>query len=266
MTSPGGEFRFNRVMVGRYWLAIDGEKFQPVRYRLEVDVRTFGVVNVAIPLRPLVTTNRSPEEETVSVEMLRKPPPRNAVNAYNKALDEQRKGKSKEAVENFQKSIALAPDFFDPHLQLGLHYARSGDKPAAVKLLERAVELNSSTLSGRTALGRLYFETSEYQRAADMLSAAVKLPAAAAEAYFYLGSAYYRLEEMDLAEENLLRVLTLANTVSGAHLQLYNVYMKMRKPVKALAQLDAYLAKFPEAKDRALVEEQAAKLRAALKR
>jgi len=264
--SPNGEFRFNRVMVGRYHIVLEGEKFMPVRHRLEIDVRTFGVVNVAIPLRPLSVTNRAPEEETISVDSLQRKIPRDAVNAYNKALEEQRKGKTKEAVSNFQKSLRIAPDFFEPRLHLGLHYYRAGNNVEAIKELEKAVELNPSTASGAATLGRLYYESEQYQKAVDLLIRIAKLPAATADMHFYLGSAYYKLGTFDLAEENLLRVLTLAPTYSGAHLQLCNVYMRTRRPVKALEQLDLYLERFPNASDHASIQEQAEKIRQIVKR
>ena len=266
MANPNGEFRFNRVMVGRYHIVIEGEKFMPVRHRLEIDVRTFGVVNVNIPLRPLAITSRAPEDETISVDSLQRKIPKDAVNAYQKGLEEQRKGKTKDAVSNFQKSIRLSPDFSGPHLQLGLHYFRSGNSAEAMKELEKAVELNPSTAAGAATLGRLYYESEQYQKAADLLSRTVKLPATSADVPFYLGSAYYKLGSFDLAEENLLRVLAIAPEYGGAHLQLCNVYMRTRRAPKALEQLDLYLERFPNATDRASIQEQAEKIRQIVKR
>jgi Tfp pilus assembly protein PilF len=266
LSSPNGDFRFNRVMIGRYWLVIDGEKFQGVRHRLEIDVRTFGVVNVSILLRPLVVTNRTAEEETVSVDTLRRKLPKDAVKAYDKALEEQRKGKAKEAISGFQKSIRLAPDFFEAHLQLALQYQRAGDSGEAMKSLEKAVELNPATTSGRTMLGRLYYESGQYQKAADVLAPAGKQAGVSADAYFFLGSSYYKLNTLDLAEANLLQTLELSREFGQAHLQLYNVYMKGRRPEKALEQLDAYLEHFPNAADHAAIKEQAGKLRQMIKR
>jgi len=264
--SPNGDFRFNRVMVGRYTMAIEGEKFQPVRQRLEIDVRTFGVVNVFIPLRPLVLSNRPADEETVSVDNLLRKLPKDAVNAYNKALEEERKGKNKEALANFQKSVKIAPEFFQAQLRLGLHYQKNGATADAIKTLEKAIELNPATAAGRTTLGRLYYDAEEYEKAAEVLDAGVKLPGIPEAAHFFLGSAQYKLGEYDTAEQTLLRLIAIAPAYSASYLQLCNVYMKNRKPAKALEQLDAYLEKFPAATDRASIQDQATKIRELLKR
>lgn len=267
-SSPNGDFRFKGVKLGRYWLVIEGEKFQNVRERLEIDVRTFGVVNVTLVLHPRMGVKpSSPAEDVVSVGMLRRKIPKDALKEYEKALEERKKGDGKKAVEHFQKAIKIAPDFYEGHLQLGLYLQKSGSRDEAIRSFEKAIELNPVSVSGRTSLGRLYLDSEQYQKAVDTENEALKIGPAAADAYFVLGTAHYKLNSLALAEENLQRALTMSpETMSGARLQLYNVYMRGRRPLQALEQLDAYLTNFPNASNHAAIQEQADRLRQALRR
>lgn len=267
-SSPNGEFRFKAVKLGRYWLVIEGEKFENVRERLEVDVRTFGVVNVTLVLHPRNGIRASGSgENVVSVDSLRRKAPKDAMKEYEKALDEQRKGDPKKVLDHLQKAIKIFPDFYDAHLQLGSHFQKAGNRPEAIKSFEKAVELDPASIKARNELGQLYLDSQEYEKAAGIEEEALKIGRVTADNFFILGTAYYKLNELDLAEENLQRALTLSPASMGnAHLQLYNVYMRGRQPMKALEQLDTYLTSFPKASNRDSIQEQADKLRQSLRR
>lgn len=266
MSSPNGEFRFNGVRLGRYWIVIEGEKFGSIRERLDLDMRTFGIVNVTLDVRGRFAST-SKGDPVVSLDELRRKIPGAAVKEFEKGMNEFRKGKEKSALSHLEKSINIAPEFFEAHLQLGLLRQREGDRESAIRSLERAVALNATSAAARTSLAKLYFETDQFQKVVDVLGELVRLGLANAETHFYLGSAYYKLNALDAAEQNLSRALTISpDTMGQAHLQLFNVYMKSRQPGKALDQLLTYLNRFPNAPDHETVREQADRLRRALER
>jgi len=51
-SNPAGQFHFNNVKVGRYWVVIEGARYQWIKHRLQIDVLTFGVINFELSLLP----------------------------------------------------------------------------------------------------------------------------------------------------------------------------------------------------------------------
>jgi Flp pilus assembly protein TadD len=54
-------------------------------------------------------------------------------------------GKTPEAIEAYRKAVALAPDWFEANLNLGVELARSGNSAAAEPVLKHAVELKPTS-------------------------------------------------------------------------------------------------------------------------
>src|SRR5437016_13892074 len=53
--------------------------------------------------------------------------PKDAVKEFNRGGESQRKGKLDDAVRHYQRCIALAPDFFPAHNDLGTIYLQKSD-------------------------------------------------------------------------------------------------------------------------------------------
>jgi len=268
MSGPNGEFRFDRLRYGRYYVVVQGEKFWSIREVVNIEQGAFDHVRVSFPLKTRPGVAREGLDDVVSVNALRlPPPPKDAQKEYDKALEEQRKGNSKKAVEHLQKALKIAPDYYEANLQLGIERHRAHQPDEAIPLLERAVSLNSGSVVARTALGKIYFEKQDYQRAADALSELTKFGVSDPEAYTLLGAALYKLNAFGQAEQHLRHAIQIAPAKSGAaHLQLFNVYMRSNRLPMALEQLEIYLREFPNAADRVVIEQQAEKLRQILKK
>jgi tetratricopeptide (TPR) repeat protein len=259
-SSPNAEFRFNNVMLGRYNIVIEGERYENVRQMLEVDTRSFGMINVEIKLK--LRPGLDGEAATMPA---RTTVPRDAEKEFMKGLEEQRKGNAQKAVPHYEKALKIAPTYYEANVQLGVYHQKNGNPAEAARLLEQAVKSNPASLSGRLTLSRLYMQTQEFQKVIDSLRDA-RGGMGSAETYYLMGTAHYKLDELQDAEKDLQQALELSpETMGGAHLQLYNVYMRSRQPVKALEALDGYLARFPNAPDRQNIEERAAALRKAIK-
>ena len=52
--------------------------------------------------------------------------PKRALKEYEKAVQELKEGNTQRGVERLQKSIKLAPDFYNAHLGLGQEYRKTG--------------------------------------------------------------------------------------------------------------------------------------------
>ena len=257
----GGRFYFNEVKLGTYWIAIESERYQWVKHRLEVDlVRTFGVINLELSLYP----RRALRDGTrvISLDALRRDIPKKAIEKLENAVKEFQKAEEKKGIDLLEEALEIAPDFFEAHLQLGFAHQRAGRREEAIASLATADKLNSASAGATTWLGRLYFETERFEEAIDTLTRRLEMGAVSADDYFHIGSSYYKMGLFAEAEENLLHAATQWPDEAGpSHLQLFNVYMRTRQPSKALEQLDAYVEGFPDAPDHDAIKNRADQLR-----
>ncbi len=259
-TTPTGVFRFDGVIMGRYTIVIDSERYQYVQQLLVVDMQVFAMISLDIPMYPRRASEGG--DALVSLEELRRNMPREALEEYDRAVEEFQDENSVRAVEHLERALKISPDFYEAHLQLGLAHQRDERRPEAIASLERAVELNDASAEGRSWLGRLYFETEQFVAAIEQLYARIDLGAPSADDYFFLGSSYYRLGALMESEDNLLRAVELEPDASGpVRLQLFNVYVRSGQTFKALDQLDTYLEAFPDAPNYDAIKERADQIR-----
>ena len=259
-SNPAGVFRFNDVPLGRYQVVIESQRYQRVQQILAVDTKTFAMISMDISLYPRRVD--VDEETLVSLEELRRNVSREAIDEYEKAVEELQKENPYRALERLERALEIAQDFYEAHLQLGFIHQREDRRAQAISSLERAAELNGASREARTWLGRLYFEAGEFQRSVAALSERFELGAPSADDHFYIGSSYYRVGNLAAAEQNLLRAAEMESENSGqARLQLFNVYIRSGRPQKALDELDSYLEEFPDSPNYDAIKERADQIR-----
>jgi tetratricopeptide (TPR) repeat protein len=266
MSGPNGDFRFDRLRRGRYYITIEGEKFWNIREAVNVEQGAFDNVRVSFTLRARPGMSEAgPSDATVSVAALRLPPPsREAQKEYEKAVLEQQRNEYKKAIDHLQKALKLSPDYYEATLQLGVEQHRAGKPDEALRLFERAVALNPGSTPGRHALGKIYFEKQEFQKSAEVLTELTKMGSTDADVYTLIGVTFYKLNDFHRAEEHLSRALLLAPANTGSiRLQLFNVFMKSNRLPQALEQLEAYLKDSP---NDSAIQQQAERLRQILKK
>ena len=108
----------------------------------------FNSVTLNIPLREKETPASSlsptaaPSDDIVDVAELGRKYPKKAVQDYEKAREELRKGNDAKAVELLVGVVKLAPDFYSAHNTLGTLYQKDGRFRDAETEYRRARELN----------------------------------------------------------------------------------------------------------------------------
>jgi tetratricopeptide (TPR) repeat protein len=171
--------------------------------------------------------------------------PKKASNEYEKALRDFQSGKTRRGIEHLQNALKIAPNFYDAHFQLGLHYAPF-DHAQSEKALIQAAELNPRVADPLVVLGFLYLQTSRVDEAIEVLDRAVELDPASARPLYYLGSSLYEAGQMTRAEKVLKKSLSLDPTIHEVRPILVNIYLKVDKPAEALQELEAYLKEGPQ--------------------
>ncbi len=93
----------------------------------------------------------------------------------NEGTDLAKKGFVKEAIEQYEKALAINPNHASAHYNLGITYAKSGQMEKAGKHLEASVRLKPNNALYRNTLGLVYQNEGSFDKAVEQFKAAVEL-------------------------------------------------------------------------------------------
>jgi tetratricopeptide (TPR) repeat protein len=276
-TDSAGGFEFRGLAPGSYYIAVTLEGYEPVHQQVEV-FNSFGNAGITIFLnRSAVDRSRlsgldAEDPDVIDVSQMKENLPKKAVQDYERALDEKKKGKLESAVKLLEEAIRVAPNFYRAHNNLGIVYQSLKRYTNAEKEYKRSRELNAKSERPLINLGGLYIEEADLQKdnaesagqmldqAMDALEAAVKINPRSASAYYLLGSANYKSSFLEEAEAAFKKVHDLDQNFSRVHLLLANIYLRQGKWQDVIGSIDAYLKENPKAADRAAIEDMRAKI------
>jgi tetratricopeptide (TPR) repeat protein len=270
-----GEFRFQQSgsnLDQTFYIIINVEGFKQYRERIFGDSSSNGFSSSFLTIFLERDEKKAPNNAggpIVDLKQLRAKVPGKAVDEYEKALKESSKGNRDKAVEDLQRAIKLAPDFYEAQHTLGVQFLALQKYDEAEGALLRASDLSPKAAEPRINLGTLYYQRGEsqidaghpeeaaatFKKAADLLGESVRLNPRSSEAYSYLGAAQYKLAMYDQAETALKKALELDADQNNARLMLVNVYTKSGRYNEALEQTNIFLAKNPKSPQRPALEE-----------
>ena len=153
---------FGALAIGSYEVLVNAEGFEPVRWPVGVGdgVRT---VVVTIPLKEEQKRQSGPVANASSVDVteLSRRYPKKAVQDYEKAVDENRKGNYDKALTLLKSVVELAPDLYSAHNTLGTVYQKMNRYREAEDEYKRARELSPGSDEPLVNLGGLYVQESD---------------------------------------------------------------------------------------------------------
>src|SRR5262245_3731226 len=282
-TDSIGNFEFRNVQPGSYYIAVNGDGFQPVRQMVDVFGNGGGVTTVTVFLEPFAGAKNparavdAADPDIIDVTQLKENFPKKAVQNYDKATEEVKKGRDANAMKLLEESVQLAPKFFRAHIDLGLLYQKAKRLDDAERMYKRSQEISPKNVQSFINLGSLYIQEADahqpegrqvvgkyLDQALDQLEAAVKMSPRSSIAYYYLGSANFKSAFLEEAEAAFKKVEQIDPNMSLAKLMLANVYANMNKLNDAVQYLDSYLEDNPKVENRASLEDFRAKLKKAL--
>jgi Tfp pilus assembly protein PilF len=171
--------------------------------------------------------------------------PKQALKEYEKAVRDIRDHHTQRAIERLEKSVRLAPDFYNGHLGLAQEYRKTGRLDAAEQELTRAFELNPREGTPLIQLGEMYLDKNNFERATEVLSQAIRVEPGSVIAHYALGRARYKLSQYAEAEQAFTRAALLDKDFEAAELMLLHVYVRLGRLSAALSRMDALLQKNP---------------------
>src|SRR5437867_2059300 len=242
-TDLHGNFEFRNVPKGSYYVRVRLEGFENVDYPVDVPWTpyVFILLNGSAARGPAGLGGN----HVVDIRQLTANIPKQALKEYEKAVRELKNHNTQCAIERLEKSIQLAPDFYNAHLGLGQEYRKTGRLDAAEKELTRAFELNPREVTPLIQLGEINLDNNNFKQAAEVLSQAIRIEPGSAIAYYALGRARYKLSEYAEAEQAFTRAALLDQDFEAAELMLLHAYVRQGKLREALSGMDALLRKNP---------------------
>src|SRR5262245_35616205 len=225
-TDLRGNFAFRNVPQGSYYIRVRLQGFEHVNYPVDIP----GTPYVFIFLNGRVASARRPTAQggnhVVDIRQLTAKIPKQALKEYEKAVWEIKDHNSQRAIERLEKSVKLAPDFYNAHVDLAQEYRKTDRLDAAAHELTRAFELNPREGSPLIQLGEIYLEKNNFERAAEVLSQAIRVEPGSAIAHYALGRARYKLSEYVEAERAFKRAALLDTDFEAAELMLLHVCVR----------------------------------------
>jgi Tfp pilus assembly protein PilF len=246
---------FTALAVGSYEVLVNVDGYEPMRWPVALgDMSRIVVVNV-------------PLKEIAGYAV-----PRKAIQDYEKAVEENRKGNTDRALKLLTSIVQTAPDFYSAHNTLGTVYQKMNRYREAEAEYRRAGELSPRSDVPLVNLGNLYVQEADARATEDAsavprilndartaIEKALKLQPSAM-GHYLLGTVQYRSTAFEDSETNLRRALELEPRMPAARLMLANLYMRQQKWGDALAEFDAYLSENPKAANRTQIQETRAKV------
>ena len=128
----------------------------------------------------------------------------NLANAYGSL------GRENEAIQHYQRALALVPDMDEPHLHYGLWLKSKGRLAEAEDQLREAVRINSLSFKARDLLTQIYTEEGKQQQADQLLEETVRLAFDEQTARRYMAERARRAEDAKAATSTPEGLVNLA--------------------------------------------------------
>ena len=272
MTDGRGAFTFSDALaaetIDNYaFLVVDEEGFEPYRQRLaRTDIQGGGLFTIY--LAPEGAAAGGAAGNAVDVRQLLADIPDEALEEYERALEDIDDEDHADAVERLERAVELAPEFYDAWIDLGGQLNVIERYDDAKRAYERAGEVNPNGALAHVNLGVIYYQEGE-RHAADenvveamgtfaeayaSLELALELDPVSVQGRFYMGATLYRLAEFDQAEAQLQAAVELGGGHAESRLMLINVYNRQGRYDRALEQANLFLDENPDAPQRGSIE------------
>lgn len=154
-------------------------------------------------------------------------------------------GRQSEAVDHFQKSIALNRDFAPAHYHLGVARWLAKDADGGLPELQEAVKLSPAVFDYRYRLGSAYLELGRYEEASSELKAAVSIDQSQAPAWSALGQALRRKQDLDGAVNAYKRAVELNPKDDATRNGYAALLIETVQPKRAIEESQKVLAHNP---------------------
>jgi tetratricopeptide (TPR) repeat protein len=254
-TDSQGTYGFHALAPNPYVVTIDDDQYQPAQKSAIIESTNMApIVFVDITLIPRKAENHDsagPQPSGSNPNMIDTREyssrfPKRAVREFEKGMEADHAGQRDNAIHHYEKAVAIAPEFYEAHNNLGSDYLSKSDLAAARREFERVVVLNQSDAAAYFNLSNVCMLAGQLSEAQKDLDEGLRRQPDSAFAQFLLGSLNQRLGKVPQAEAALRRAIQLDPLMAQARLQLVNLLLQQGRNQDAAAQLRDFLNIFPD--------------------
>ena len=207
----------------------------------------------------VILLHRIAPAEGITVSASTLAAPKDARKAYQKGLDELKKHKTEQAVQNFQKAVSIDANFAAAWWELGKLQAEGNQFDEAHQSFAAAVKAEPKFVPPYIELSLLEYRAQKWQALADVSAEAARLDAFEYPQSFLLNAvANYNLQHFDVAEKSAREAARLdTHHRYPKSYQILGVILANRQDFQGAAEeFRNYLKFAPNASDAASVKSQ----------
>lgn len=194
----------------------------------------------------------SPDDPRFTVSVTSLEAPEKARQAFDKGVQEARKGKWQAAADYFKKAVDMYPRYAVAWLELGRVKSKQSSYADAQQCFRQAVAQEPKLLDGYVELAYVAVKQNDWNDLADATNQLITLaPTSSAQYWFLNSAAYYNMGNLDKAQGSVERGIQLDSRHEFAQLEyLYGLILGSRKQYKAAAEhVATYIKLEPNAQD-----------------
>lgn len=252
ITNDQGQYEFSSLPTGRYRLtASDPGNAEIQADPVDTDVSRAPSLQVMVHLffrKVAVAPGKTPERSVVSIPEMSQRIPRDAEKAYDKALEQRRKGDLGRATESLNKAVSLFPSYFQALTLRGELAIKQGKIDEALADFSAALKINPDFEPALRGSGFCKLQQRKVAEAVLDLERAIQLNSLDSDAHLYFGIATLALDRRTDARNSLEQALQLAPAGAvTARVYLANLNAIEGRYGAAADELAKYLAAQPNA-------------------
>ena len=251
-----GTFGFHNLGSNPYYVVVNDDHYEPVRRQAVIDPsQQAPTVYLEITLvpkpkaKPDLPASAGPKganPDMIDVREYADKFPKKAVKEFERGLNADAGSKPDDAIRHYLKAVAIAPDFYVAHNNLGSDYLSKSDFPDARREFEQVVKLNQSDAAAYFNLSNLCMLTGQLPAAQQFLDEGLRRQPDSGFGQFLLGTLNLRTKKLAQAEIALLRAIQLDPAKAQYRLQLVNLLLQQGRKDAAASQLRELLATLPD--------------------
>ena len=248
-----GKFSFDDLPANLYHIVVRQEGYRDIEMAVPINpaVQHIAYVHLELipeqkpgqPAQPTITgSNPSMVDEAALADKY----PKEAKKQYEKGTKAQREGKNSEAIEHYEKALAVAPGMYFARNNLGSLYLESQKFGEAEKEFRKVVAENQADANAYFNLGNVYLITGRLNEASDSIQEGFKRQPQSGFGQFLMGSLLMKKGNTREAEQRFRAALNDDPGLANAHLALVNLYIRQNRNADAAAELSVFLKQSPD--------------------
>lgn len=244
-TSKHGEFRFDNLSEGMYYVQAEVEEFEPAEQKIALGR---GIVSqMTLQLREKKLPLSFNYSRVVSVAELRQSVPSAAKKEYELGLKFVAKGDVPGAAAHFQQAISIYPEYLAARNDLGAQFLKLKRIDEAEKNFQMVIEKDPKNFNAKFNLGLVRIEHKDYMDAISQLNQAIAIDSTRPVARLWLGVAMLESGDVSTAERELTKSLVMGSSECvAAHYHLARIYLSRGDLAEASRAVRAYLDEAPK--------------------